>query len=74
MCDRYILIQPIIGQLISVDIAFWVNEELIILIQIEEIRIYYVDHIRTRSSIPRLFYLSLSLLIKKLNVLVYKFF
>lgn len=44
MCDRYILIQPTIGQLISVDIAFWVNEELIILIQIEEIRIYYVDH------------------------------
>lgn len=44
MCDRYILIQPIIGQLISVDIGFWVHEELIILIQIEEIRIYYVDH------------------------------
>lgn len=44
MCDRYILIQPIKGQLISVDIAFWVHEELIILIQIEEIRIYYVDH------------------------------
>lgn len=44
MCDRYILIQPIKGRLISVDIAFWVHEELIILIQIEEIRIYYVDH------------------------------
>lgn len=35
MCDRYILIQPIKGQLISVDIAFWVHEELIILIQIQ---------------------------------------
>lgn len=42
----------------------------------EEIRIYNVNHKNTLlyNNIPRLFYLSLSLLFKKLNVLVYKFF